>query len=59
MITNPMMDRGIDDKNGNNCVDNDKDLRAIAPRFEVVKSDERRDLPYGVWVLGSANAIIV
>ena len=50
-----MIDRGIYDNDGNDCVNNYDDLRAISPWFEVVTSDERWDLLSGVWVIGSAD----
>ena len=49
-----MIDRGIYDNDGDDCVNNYDDLRAISPWVEVVTSDERWDLLSGVWVLGSA-----
>ena len=58
-ISNPMMDRGADDDDGDECVDDDDNLRDINPRFEVVMSDKRQDLLSGVRVLGSADAVRV
>ena len=54
-IPNLTMDRGVDDDGGNNCVDNENDLRATPPRFEVVTLDKRWYLLYGVRFLRSAN----
>ena len=56
-ILNMTMDRDVDNYNGNDCVDDNGNLRAITPWFEVVTSDERQYLPYGVRVLGPANAV--
>ena len=58
-ISNPMMDRGVDDDDGDECVDDDDNLRDINPRFEVVTSDKRQDLLSGVRALGSADAVRV
>ena len=58
-ILNPMMDRGVDGDDGDDYVNDDNDLRAITPRFKVVTSDMRRDLPSGVCVLGSAYPVRV
>ena len=54
------MDHIVDNGDGNDCFHNDNcKLRAITHRFEVAASDEMRDLPNGVRVLGSANAVRV
>ena len=58
-ILNPMMDRGVDGDDGDDYVNDDNDLRAITPRFEVVTSDKRRSLPSVVRVLGSTDAVKV
>ena len=58
-IPNMTIDRSFDDNDGDDCVDDNDDLRAITPRSKVMASDERRYLPYGLRVLGYVDAIEV
>ena len=59
MIPNLTMYRGIDKNDGDNCVGDDDDPQAITNQFEVVTLEKMWDLPYKVWVLGSANKVSV